>query len=426
MRQYYQVACFDDRGVFEPRDLDRMLELGRTHFFIFFPRSCRLEEVSRFTKYLETRPEIRFCVHDKNLVHPDNEYTLGRNLAFYVLVNRRHPHIENVSYHFGSLYGFGLTRQTAILQELLTQPLVREQEKERFLRATFDFPTVLQFVEQGLALLHPMAVVAREVGIRLLVKNLCLDYILLDKSLQETFLPKGYPAENLPSGAAMIPALVEKGDFPRYTRELTALCRDHDLGLALDLEYFRNLVLLSQKYNVKNEAALHAWKIDLTHEHRESLDTHGYLVEPGKPVFYAQALDIYDQILELTGKVDIAHLSGSIGPCFVDRADLTAAEVTPDLLLGLVDPGDIPHLVSGKKQLSSIDGHDDKTRRRNFTHDAAQQLWLENFKRQFSEDVYLLKEIGCERVVQKMKDFSEKAARTFEMFNILTDLDLGE
>ncbi|MBN8215291.1 MAG: hypothetical protein J0L75_01555 [Spirochaetes bacterium] len=426
MRQYYQVAAFDDRGGFFPRDLERMVELGRRNFFIFFPRVCRLEEISSFAAWLSNHVEVRFCVHDKNLLHPDNEYTLGRNLAFYVLLNRHAPHVESVSYHFGSLYGFGVSRHSSVIQDLAERPLEAAQERERFFCATYDFHTYLQFMRQGFELLHPMSAIARDAGIRLLVKNLCLDYILLDKKTEAPFIQKGYPLEAVGGGASFIPGLLEKGDFPRYTRELTEICREHDVGLSLDMEYFRNLVLLSRKFNVKNEALMRLWKIELNHEHRESLETHGFLVEPGKPVFYERELDLYDQILDLSKKVDIAHLSGSIGPCFVDKEDLKPDDVTPDLLLGLVGAEDIPRLVPGKKQLSAIDGYDDKARRRNFTHDASQKIWQDQFKRQFSEDIFLLKEIGCDRVVQKMKDFSEKAARTFEMFNILTDLELGD
>ncbi|MBL8991945.1 MAG: hypothetical protein JNM63_01305 [Spirochaetia bacterium] len=424
MQQYFQINCFDDKGVFKSAELERMIELGRRHFFIFFPRVSHLEDVSDMTEFLESHPDTRFCIHDKNLLHPDNETTLGRNMAFYAILNRRHPYIESVSYHLGSLFGFGISKQAEIIGSLQKFKLDKTLDRERFFAATYTAEERQAFIEKCFEYIGPMVQVAKESGFEILIKNLCLDYVLTDQNNQGYFRKRGYVVDdNLPGP---IPLLLEKGDFPRHPRELLALAKSYGVGISLDMEYFRNLVLLSKKYNLKNAETLERWKIKIKPEHEAMVAELGFFIEPGKPVFYEHEIDLYDQVFFLDRHVEIAHLSGSIGPVFLDKKDLTDRDVTTEMLLGVLSERDAPHAVVGKKQISAIDGFDDKSKQRNFTSDAAQTIWGESFKRQFSEDIFLLKEIGCGRVIQKMKGFSEKAAQTFEMFNVLTDLEFSE
>ena len=191
------------------------------------------------------------------------------------------------------------------------------------------------------------------------------------------------------------------------------------------MEYLRYQILLSRRYNVQNEQMMRLWERELSDKDKKILEHYGFTVQIGKPVFYEKALDLYEQIFYLKDIVYISHLSGSIGPVFVDKKFLEISEVNDDMLLGILHDEDIPHATLGKQQLSTFDGYHDDNLTRNFKYEASQKIWEKIFRRQFLEDIYLLKEIGCDRVVQKMKNFSEKAVETFNMFNNVVDMNIN-
>jgi hypothetical protein len=356
----------------------------------------------------------------------DNQHTLGRNLAFYSLINRRVPHIENVSYHIGSLFGFGAARQKSVLADMASVALSPNKERERYLMSVYGISDYLKLIEGAFEWIKPMATLAKASNFEIVIKNLCLDYVLIDRGDEPAFRKAGYPLEAFGEDLFSTPIPLEKGDFPRYAKEMEAIGEECNVRFSLDMEYFRQLILLSSKYNLENELEMRKWEIELDEGKKAFVDQYGFWAERGKPVFYEKKLDLYDEINFFKDKVEMAHLSASVGPVFVDRIGLTAEDITPDLLLGLVPEMDHPFMVPGKKQMSSMDGMDDQMRKKHFSNENVQKIWLELFKRQYSEDIFLLKEIGCQRVVQKMKGFSEKSAQTFEMFKVLTELELSE
>ncbi len=426
MRQYYQITIFDEKGFFIKADLEKMLSLGRKYFFVFFPRQSRLEEVSVFLEYVDRFQDIRFCVHDKNVLSEENKYTLGRNLAFYSLINRRIPYIENVSFHMGSLFGFGAAKQKIVLNDLLTYPLTPDKEAERYLLSIYNTDTYMTFIDTGMDWLKAISKLAKEGGFEILIKNLCLDYVLADTDTEKKFREQLFPLEAFGTGLFSLPLPLEKGDFPRYAKELEVIGTECDVHFSLDLEYFRQLMLLSTKYHLENEVETRRWGIELDEVKKDFVSRYGFWAEKGKPVFYEKKLDLYDEISFLKNKVKMAHLSASVGPVFLDRPGLELKDVTTDLLLGIVSEQDRRYLVPGKRQMTSMDGMDDQKKQAQFANEQTQKVWLELFKRQYSEDIILLKEISCERVVQKMKGFSEKSAQTFEMFKVLTELEASE
>jgi hypothetical protein len=163
--------------------------------------------------------------------------------------------------------------------------------------------------------------------------------------------------------------------------------------------------------------------MNISASERKFLDTYGFIIKKNKPLFYDKEVDIYDQIFVLDNKVEIAHLSGSIGPVFVDKKMLQRDEITNDVLIGLLEK-DQKFAVVGRHQLSAFEGYNEKQNENNFKYQASQKIWQDIFKKQFLEDIYLLKEIHCERIVQKMKNFSEQAAQTFHLFENLTEMDI--
>jgi len=424
VEQYCQIDIFNAEGEFDSAVLSEMLGKGRRHFFIFFPRIVTLKEIVKLNSFLLDYPDLRFCIHDKTALSDENSRFLGRNMAFYTMINRTHPHIENVSYHLGSLFGFGTSVQRSVVQKIQRVKLNRVTEKERFFCAMYNRDMYSNFLKNTLQYLKKLSEAAREYNITLLIKNLCLDYCMTDIETRKYFTDQGYNIEWFNDSAGIIARLIEKGDYPRYPKEMVRIDEEYKTGISLDMEYFRYLILLSKRYNIKNQTMMDIWDITLNKDDKKFLERNGFIIFEGKPVFFENELDIYEQIFILKNKVHIAHLSGSIGPVFVDKKLLKKEDVTNDLLLGILSDEDIQFATMGKKQISSFDGFDEQTNRRNFKYDSPQKIWSELFKRQFLEDIFLLKEIGCNKIVQKMKGFSEKAAETFELFRNLTGMDI--
>ena len=424
IKQYFQTELFNSQGRFVQKDIQFMLEKNRRDFFIFFPRNVHMEEIDKAAHFLEQYENINICVHDLTLLNPENEIQLGRNISFYYMLIQTGVNIESISYHFGSLFGFGAKSNEIVIDFHNKIRLSAPQEKERFFAAIFDRASYREFMDSSLIYLLNINEIAKKQNIKLLVKNLSLEYILVNAQNRSIFDKKNYRLEKVSNELALAPVLLEKGDFPRYAKELLNITEDYGVQVALDMEYLRNQVILSRRYNIKNEKMMRMWEMELSEKDKKMLDHYGFTVQIGKPVFYEKALDLYEQVFYLKDIVYISHLSGSIGPVFLDKKFIDVKDVTDEMLLGILPDEDIPYATIGKKQLSTFDGYHDDNYTRNFKYEASQKIWEKIFKRQFLEDIYLLKEIGCERIVQKMKQFSERAVDTFNMFNNIVNMDI--
>jgi len=401
-----------------------MLDKGRKHFFVFFPRVNKLEEIVKLIDFLSSYSGVHFCLHDKTLLHKENEALLGRNLTFYYMLVKSGIKIENISFHIGSLFGFGTSSREHVYKNITDQKLNPEIENERFFLGFFSSREYNTYINSAMSYINNIKQIAEGKNIKILIKNLCLDYAFFNRNYFNYFTNRGYKLEKINKNLATIPMLVEMGDFPRHVKEMVKLKKQYGIGISLDMEFLRYLLLISRKYNIKNKKAMQQWNIKLNSRHKKMLAENGFLIEKGKPVFYEKELDIYEQIFYLQDIVEIAHLSGSIGPVFLDKKNLTKDKITTDLLLGLMNKKDLKNALKGKFQLASFDGYDDVAGKNNFENKAAYNLWHEIFQRQYLEDIYLLKEIGCHRIVQKMKAVSENAVKTFKMFNDITSIEV--
>ncbi|MFC1504406.1 hypothetical protein ACFL6D_03215 [Spirochaetota bacterium] len=425
MQQYYQLKLFNNENRFFKDDIERMLVRGRKEFFVFFPKFVEIEEIEKAGNYLATKSDIKICIHDLTLLNVENEIPLGRNLSFFYMLIEAGVIIESISYHFGSLFGFGARCHEIVIDFLNRLQLKKSQEKERYFSAMFDRATYREFIDSSLIYLFNINQIAQEHNIKMLVKNLSLEYIISTVKNEEIFTKKGYKLNKINDQLSIVPLLLEKGDFPRYAKEMLSIAEDYDVGISLDMEYLRYQVLLSRRYNVQNERMMRQWEMELSERDKKMLAHYGFTVQIGKPVFYEKPLDLYEQIFFLKDIVYIAHLSGSIGPVFLDKNSFELNEINDDMLLGILHDEDIPFSTIGKHQLSTFDGYDDDNFKRNFKYEASHKIWEKIFRRQFIEDIYLLKEIGCERIVQKMKKFSERAVETFNMFKSIINMDIN-
>ena len=428
MKQYYQINVFNQNGDFKNDEITYRLAEGKKHFFIFFPRYVQIKEFIKFCSFNEKNQPISYCIHDKNLLNIKNQSLIGRNLSFYYSLINSGAKVENVSFHLDNIYGFGMASGKSIFNKCTDLKLAKVKEKERFYCSTFDAEEYEKIQKNCFNHLKNILEIADQSNIKILIKNLSMDYLFLNQNQENYFFKKGYkgfkisPEEKI----EMMPVLVNKGEFPKTSQEMINIKKQFNLGFALDIEHLRNTVLLSKRYNLKNEKMLKLWDIRLDNHQKEYLAKNGFVIEKGKPIFFEKELDLYEQIFSLKGQVEIAHLSGSIGPIFVDKKNLKQKEVTNDLLLGILKDSDIPLATVGKRQSAIIENFTNKNPLYNFNHLSSQKIWQEIFKKQFLEDIFLLKEINCSKVIQKMKTFSREASETFSMFNHLTEVDFSE
>ena len=160
-------------------------------------------------------------------------------------------------------------------------------------------------------------------------------------------------------------------------------------------------------------------------EDMEFVEKYGFFVRKGHPILHAKKVDLYESISVLRNKIEIAHLSGSVGPVFIDKHDLTPEQINPELLMGEIPKKYIPYATQGKQQQIQIEDFYDYSTpvQNNFKNVASQKVWQQLFSRQFLESILLLKEINCKRIVQKMKCFSEVSVETYELFKQLSDME---
>ena len=426
MRLYYQVNVFTDRGEFMPDEILNMIAKNRKNFFIFFPRVCRLNEVVAFQKFLSHHKDLSFCIHDKNMLMPDNEVNVGRNVAFYTMLLHSGAQIENISFHMGSMIGFGAYLNDKHIDSLLQYSLPESLANERFLIADFTPEEYIEFYERSIKCIRNLKDIFRETGLNLLIKNFSIDNVVVSGAKKQYFYDLNYKHGVTVQKTFPFPVVLEKGDFPRAAGDILSILEECDVGFSLDMEHLQNVILFSQKYHIYNEALMQEWRIPhITPEQDKFIKQHGFMLRKGYPILYEKPLDLYDLINALRNKIDIAHLSGSVGPVFLDKYEMTAKDLSPENLMGQLAKEDIPYACLGKEQQIQLRQSDDPTVQfnDNFKNHASQRLWQERFGKQFLETILILKEIKCKRIVQKMKYFSESSVETYEVFRNLSDVD---
>ena len=92
------------------------------------------------------------------------------------MLNKLGIKIENISFHIGSIYGFGGQTQKKIIQMGLNLDLDNIQEKERFLCTHFNTKDYNSFLGNSLDYLKRVIEIAEENQIKILVKNLSFKY----------------------------------------------------------------------------------------------------------------------------------------------------------------------------------------------------------------------------------------------------------
>lgn len=439
MRQYHICALFDSDGTFDPDEISYHILKGRKNFLIFLRWNVTNDEVFRAADFLAEH-KVNICIHDNTFLIEENDISIGRNLQKIFILLDKGVNVEGLSYHLGSIYGFGRNISQLLIEDHIRLRLNEKSEGERFMCAGYPIFMYLDGRKMLFEYLANISDFAEKYNLKVLIKNLCLDYLLVTDYHKEYFMNMGYTnvehyhrysEEDL----GYIPKLLEKGEFPRTAKEMKHIAETFNVKLALDLEHLLFQTLLSQKFNIHNDEFMRRWDITLTDEDEESLEDHGFMIRPGVPLIYERPLDLVDEIVSLRDHIFIAHLSGSVGPVFLDKENLTREDITLDVLLGIVDEKDIPHTRRGKAQLSSLGGiidakydaefeHEDRTQiayTKLFEHDASLAVWKEMFMETFTNQVVCLKEIGVDRVVQKMRRYNEKATSTFEIFSFLVD-----
>lgn len=428
MKLYYQVNVFNAKGEFISDEILQVINKNRKRFFIFFPRECRLTEVIAFQKFLAQHKNLSFCIHDKNQLVPDNELNVGRNVAFYTMLSHAGANIENISFHMGSLIGFGTNRNDRHIDSLLQYSLPEKMHNQRFLIADFTPDQYLKSYYRAVDCIKNIAAIFKETKLQFLLKNFSVDTIIVSQDKKQYFTDLNYiPSSTNNNNIYSFPFVLEKGDFPRTSNEILAILETCQINLSLDMEHLQNTILFSQKYNIQNETLLQEWRIPhFTPEQKEFIQRYGFFLQKGYPILYQKPLDLYELIEQLQNKIEITHLTGSLGPVFLDKYNLTEEDITPEVLMGQLDEKDIPYATLGKEQqiqFSPIE-HTGVHLSDNFKNHAAQKLWQHLFSRQFLENILILKEIKCKRIIQKIKSLSETSIETYELFNKISELDI--
>lgn len=427
MQQYYLINLFTDKGEFDQKEADRLIEHGRLHFYFYTPRNLNLRSAFALRAWLDKHQGVELAAHDKAVLHPQNHYSIGKNLAFYRVINENKNYLKHVSFHMGSLYGFGRKAQARIVSSLKEKPIDPSRAKERFFCVEFNQEKKNQFELAAISYIKKIRSLAELSGYKILLKNLSLDYVLATEENKLDFIRQHYKLEEIQKNLWLVPLMLEKANFPRHPYELLRIANECDVDLALDMEHLRFLRLVSQKYNTENPEALKRWAFDVRRDHREILDKQGYIISENKPIFYQKPIDLYESVFALKDRIAMVHLSGSIAPLFPDHDDINEDDLKVDTLLGLVDESKNEHLKPGIRQLSAIEGiegSENDVVAGLYNSEQSKQLWQTRFKKQFLEDILLLKEIECPAIVQKMKNYSEQAIKTMEMFQQLSEIDI--
>lgn len=432
MKQYHICRVFNEKRRFTPDELQYHVNLGRKTFLIYLPRDVEMQEIfvaaDHFLKY-----DIALCIHDLTFLHATNDINVGRNLQKIFILLQRGVKVESLSYHFGSLYGFGREISEMSVEEHVRLRIDPKNEKERFLCAAYDRSLYKDGIDTLFEYMFNISQFCYQHKIKLLIKNLALDYIYVTKKYTDHFRTMGYVREDgagQSSELGLIPKIIEKGEFPRASKEMRLIAETFDIGIALDMEHLLFQTILSRHYNVENEAFMKQWNVQLTAEEEKMLIKYGFTVKAGVPIIYERPLDFIDEVLALKGNVFIAHLAGSVGPVFLDKPDVSRDMMTDDALLGILEPSDVPYARRGKAQLPAYEGivdarhtsgDGDLSYTRLFKHPRSIEVWKEMFVEMFSASLVSLKEIEVARVVTKMKEYNENATAMFQMFKFLAD-----
>ncbi|MBI4979742.1 MAG: hypothetical protein HZC28_19850 [Spirochaetes bacterium] len=434
MKQYHICRVFDERHRFVSDELMYHLNLGRKTFLIHLPRDLALDEILLAADFF-LRYDVSLCIHDLTFLHATNDINIGRNLQRIFMLIQKGVKVESLSYHFGSLYGFGREISELSVDEHIRLRLAPENDAERFLCAAYDRSLYKDGIDTLFEYMFNISQFAYQHKIQLLIKNLALDYIYITQKYTDKFSELGYTAEE---GAGkkgelgLIPKIIEKGEFPRSAKEMILIADTFDVNIALDLEHLLFQTILSRKYNVENKEFMKKWDIKLTKEEEKMLVKYGFTVKIGTPIIYERPLDFVDEIIALKKYIHIAHLAGSVGPVFLDKPDLTREMLTDDALLGTLGKADIPFARRGKSQLPIYEGIVDTlyhppgpdgesaiSYTKLFHNQKALDVWKDMFIETFTTQMVTLKEVGVTRVVTKMKDYNENATSMFQLFNFL-------
>ena len=253
MRLYYQVQVFDQKRRFVADELENMIRKGRKYFFLYFERVTPLKEVISFQRFLDKHKDLFFCIHDKNLIVPDNEINIGRNVAFYNMLARSGAQIENVSFHMGSLIGFGKEKNDLHHQSLMQYKLPKELNGRRFLIANFTADRYIKYYNRAVKCVHNISEIFRENEIDFLIKNVSLEHVISSKKKSSYFENLGYTPSTIGEDTLQFPIMVEKGDFPKTINEILDITQECGIRFSLDMEHLHNLILFSGKYHINNE-----------------------------------------------------------------------------------------------------------------------------------------------------------------------------
>ncbi len=422
MKSYYRVELFDKKGCFSFEAISEAIAKGNRYFFIFFPRKCQLTEVVEMQKFFSKHKGLSFCIHDKTPINKENEINISNNLVFYHMLCEAGMLIENISFHLGSLVGFGAEKNIEHVESLIKSSFKKEVSEQRFLIAKFSKKHYEEHLKVCIFYIKKIAAILKKKNIRLLIKNLSVDYVLVGEKQKEYFETLGYTYLKFKKNLFSFPILLEKGDLPRLMNEMKFLLDECDIGIALDVTHLKNTLLLSNKYNVNHKKIIKEWGIKFSKQDLVFLKKHGFSISEQFPIFYQEPLNFYDQIDLIKDKIEIVHLSGSIGPVFVDKKNLKFEEVTNDMLIGQLSKLDIPFAIHGKDQeIFFVNLEPSSKAKKNFIYKETQEIWEKFFKRQFLENILLFKEIGCLRMVQKSKNFIDDSVKTYEFFDNLTN-----
>ena len=424
MKSYYRVELFDENACFSSGAISQAIAKGNRYFFSFFPRKCQLIEIIEMQKFFSKHKDLSFCIHDKTPINQENEINISNNLVFYHMLCEAGMLIENISFHLGSLIGFGAEKNIEHVESLIEDSFKKEISNQRFLISKFSNKSYEEHLKMCVVYIKKIAAILKKKKIRLLIKNLSVDYVLASEEQKEYFERLGYTYLKLKKNLFSFPILLEKGDLPRSMNEMKILLDQCDIGIALDVDHLKNMLLLSNKYNVNDKKLLREWGVKFSEKDLVFLKKYGFSISGKSPVFYQEQMNFYDQIDLVKDKIEIVHLSGSVGPVFVDKKNLEFEEVTSDMLMGQLSKLDIPFAIHGKNQeITFVNLKFSSKAKKNFTYEATQQIWEEIFKRQFLENILLFKEIGCLRMVQKSKKFIDDSIKIYEFFDNLASSD---